>query len=350
MKTFTFKLFSLLIIPVLATGASRSQDPAAKENDAIRIPSDLVTVDSQVLSRRTGQPIADLKAEDFLLLEDGAPQQVSHFSLERRKLCIVILLDISGSVSPYHPQIYEAALAALKSLSPDDDLALMVFDNNATLVQGLTRKKELIAEKLADYEGLLKARFSAVGSGVMGGTNIGDSLYTAAEYLRDNADPTSRRVIITVTDDQVNETRRLHQRADVTHALLESDVLVYGLTITTPRAYDPAFYLYSGPRRSKSGGTVDFHSRETGGLVFSAGARNMQERFANAIRLLRQRYSFGYAPSNSQMDGKFRKIKIRVMPQVEEREGGVIILTKQGYYARRRYDADPPAREKAHSQ
>src|SRR5262249_41353719 len=103
MKTFAIKLCSLLILLTLVTGESHSQDIDNK--DAIRIPTDLVTIDSQVLSKRTGQPIAGLKAEDFLLSEDDAMQQVSYFGLESRKLCIVLLLDISGSTAPYYPRI-----------------------------------------------------------------------------------------------------------------------------------------------------------------------------------------------------------------------------------------------------
>jgi VWFA-related protein len=181
----------------------------------------------------------------------------------------------------------------------------------------------------------------------MGGTNIGDSLYTAAEYLRDNADPMSRRVIITVTDNQVNETHRTHSRAEVTHMLLESDALVYGFVIRTPHNLYPEPYIYSGLSRINSGGTVDFHSKQTGGLTLTTSAKDMQEQFANAISLLRQRYSFGYAPTNSQMDGAFRKIKLRVTPEVEKREGGIIVLTRQGYYARRHDGADTPAQEKS---
>lgn len=345
MKSFVIKLWALLIMLILVPAESRSQD--FENKDTIRIPTDLVTIDSQVLSKQTGQPIAGLKAEDFLLLEDEAKQQVSYFSLESRKLCIVLLLDISGSTGPYYPRIHEAALAALKNLAPDDDLALMVFDNNATLAQGLTKNRELIYEKMANYEGLLAAHLTAVGARVTGGTNIGDSLYTAAEYLRDNADPMSRRVIITVTDNQVNETRKIHSKADITKMLLESDSLVYGLVIRTPHEPFPQPSIYSGLTRSNSGGSVDFHARQTGGITLVAGAKDMQEKFTNAINLLRQRYSFGYAPTKSQMGGEFRKIKLRVTPEIEKREGGVIILTRQGYYARRRDSAGTPSPEKS---
>ncbi len=46
------------------------------------------------------------------------------------------------------------------------------------------------------------------------------------------------------------------------------------------------------------------------------------------------------------MDGKFRKIKLRVRPEVEKREGGVVILTKQGYYARPRNPGGGSTKEK----
>src|SRR5262249_51618395 len=136
-------------------------------------------------------------------------------------------------------------------------------------------------------------------------------------------------------------------KADVTETLLESDALVYGFVIKTPHGSFAQPSIYSELRRRNYGGKVDFHSKQTGGLTLVADAKDIQEKFTNAINLLRQRYSFGYAPMKSQMDGEFRKIKLRVTPEVEKREGGVIILTRQGYYARRRDNADKSASDKS---
>jgi hypothetical protein len=84
------------------------------------------------------------------------------------------------------------------------------------------------------------------------------------------------------------------------------------------------------------GGNVNTYADKTGGLVLEGGGDRVEEKLAKLIDMLRHRYSFGYTSTNPQMDGKFRKIKLQVSPEVERREGGVIILTKKGYYARKR--------------
>jgi hypothetical protein len=55
---------------------------------------------------------------------------------------------------------------------------------------------------------------------------------------------------------------------------------------------------------------------------------------SDVIERLRQRYTIGYSSTNASYDGRFRKIKLLVIPEVEKREGGVAVLTRKGYYAK----------------
>lgn len=59
------------------------------------------------------------------------------------------------------------------------------------------------------------------------------------------------------------------------------------------------------------------------------------EKLAELIQMLRCRYSFGYTSSNPVMDGKFRKIKVKLRPEAGKRYSKVTILARQGYFARR---------------
>jgi hypothetical protein len=49
---------------------------------------------------------------------------------------------------------------------------------------------------------------------------------------------------------------------------------------------------------------------------------------------LRARYSLGYLPTNEKWDGKYRRIKLAVIPEVEKREGKVIVQARKGYFAK----------------
>lgn len=48
--------------------------------EVIKTDVDLITVDALVLQKNTARVVGDLKREDFLISEDGKPQEITHFS------------------------------------------------------------------------------------------------------------------------------------------------------------------------------------------------------------------------------------------------------------------------------
>ena len=75
-------MISLMAGAVLS-GSGQAQAPAAQQPPAsqptFRSGVIIVPVDVRVLDRN-GRPVTDLKKEDFTVLEDGAPQEIRHFS------------------------------------------------------------------------------------------------------------------------------------------------------------------------------------------------------------------------------------------------------------------------------
>ncbi len=55
------------------------QKPTSDTAEVVRITTNLVQIDA-VVTDRQGQPIVDLRAEEFEVFEDGRPQQISNFS------------------------------------------------------------------------------------------------------------------------------------------------------------------------------------------------------------------------------------------------------------------------------
>lgn len=320
-------------------------------------------LDAHVLNKKTQQVIDGLTKDAFILYEDGVKQQVSHFSLDKLPLSIVILLDVSGSVAPHEEQIKEGGLQTLQGLKPDDEVALMAFDSEAALIQDFTKDRKLIADKMANGNEMMAVLKSHIKNPQGHGTFIGDSVYQAAEQLRQAANPDGRRVIITITDNEVVGEHNFYSQKEVVNQLHESGVVVYGLVIKNVYGYNRGMidktvdklFEFGTRTYERAGGTVDAHAFHTGGLVISIERDRVSQahtlervdvKLAELIGLLRHRYSFGYVSTNPRMDGKFRKIKLRVRPEVEKREGGVVILTKQGYYARPRNPGGGSTKEK----
>src|SRR5262249_1782506 len=102
------------------------QNPPASDltiEEIIRLDTNLVVLDVQVLDRKTGEIVSGLKPTDFELFEDGLRQDVTHFSQDKLSLSVVLLMDLSGSVSPVLKEIQSGALLALDRLKENDEVA-----------------------------------------------------------------------------------------------------------------------------------------------------------------------------------------------------------------------------------
>ena len=113
----------LLLVPAQAAPQAQKQ---SNSDEVIRLGAELVLLDVDVLSKKTGQAVDGLSAEDFVLYEDGVKQPITHFSQDRLPLSVLILLDVSGSVWPTIKALREGALDALQNLKPAEEVALMI--------------------------------------------------------------------------------------------------------------------------------------------------------------------------------------------------------------------------------
>ena len=152
----------------MAVFAQETTPPSSSE--VVKINTDLVVLDAQVLRKKDGRAVTSLRREDFLLSEDGQRQEIVHFSQDRLPLSILLLLDLSASVRPVIEEIRNGALQALDHLRPEDEVALMTFADQTSLLQEFTRDRKVIVEQISRT---LEKSFVGVG------TSIHTSLYDA---------------------------------------------------------------------------------------------------------------------------------------------------------------------------
>lgn len=340
-------LLNLLFALALPT-ALQAQQPNSPD-DVIKSCTELVSLAAQV-RRRSGGTVSTLTSEDFMVYEDGIKQQITHFSKDQPPLSVVLLLDVSGSVMPVFEQIQDGALRALRHLKDEDEVALMAFHTNAVVLQDFTTDRQLIVNRIANKNEMLAALYKNLRS-TFDGTHIADSIYLASKHLLTASNPADRRVIVVVTDDQPVENWVLHSKKEVLNELFETGASVYGLItetahITTKEKVTEAIAKYYPPvwlgRKLKVfrntarniGGTVGTYAEPTGGVVIDARKEQLEAKLTELMVILRNRYSLGYYPSNQEFDGKFRQIKLKVSPEVEKREGKVVITTRRGYIRR----------------
>jgi VWFA-related protein len=326
MRFASRKALSLVVV-VVSMGPSASSQSRNERDEAIKLRTDLVLLEADVLDKKTGQAIEGLKREDFTLYEDGVKQVITHFSQNKLPLSVVILLDVSGSVWPYIQELREAALSSLQKLKTEDEVALMVFAGSARLVEHFTKDKAQVARFIG----------AVGGSDLEGGTNTNEAVFQAASYLKSASSSENRRVIVAITDDiSTLKAPTAHTEAETVRELLESGGIVCGMFFDSIyRTRQDAFLNPSVPQATlinAAAGLVNAHVERTGGVSVEVKKGNLTTKFTELIARLRTRYSLGYVSLNEKRDGKIRAIRLKVSPEIDKREKGVAVITRKGYY------------------
>ena len=311
-------LVSLLII--MASAPTRVAAQQGEPDEVIRVSTDLVVLDAQVTDRRTGRVVGDLRREDFEIYEDGTRQEITYFAQDALPLSILLLLDMSGSVRPLIHQIRDGALEALRRLKPEDEVAVMAFADRPELVQGFTRDRQLVSDRIHEA-----SRSDHLGNA----TFLRQALFEAATQMQRASSPASRRVIIVLTDNIAIEPGAIDAE-QIKAELGEAGAVVYGLIVRG--AVGSVFRILSlGTLRA-----VNTYADDTGGEVLDAGRSEVAARLGEILARLRTRYALGYRPTNTTEDGRLRQLRVRVTAAAERQRGRLAVRTKRGYYFRRR--------------
>lgn len=333
MASILIILIGLIAQPIFAQSQEQQKDQPEKE-ETIKLKTDLVTFDAQVINKKTGRLVEGLKSEDFTLYEEGVKQELTYFSHEQLPLSIILLMDINSNMLPVIDQLRHGSLQVLLRLKPDDEIALMSFGARANLVQGFTKDRKLITQgidKIVDSVGENK-------------NFIKQSIYDAAVQMRRANNPASRRVIIVVSNNFSNEPiltlGTLNSKDETIKQLYATGSIVCGLITGTlgeklskelSRKFPDQIII--SKLFSKS--NINVYAQETGGEIFQANREMIEDRLLTLIDNLRIRYSFGYTSSNTEnniKENKYLKIKLQLSPEVERREGDLAIYARKGYY------------------
>ena len=99
-----------------------------RPQDSLIVGVNLDAVSILVTARNTkGDYISSLKANDFLVLEDGDEQPISFFKQDTVPVNVVFLVDASYSVNDVLPNIIDAAVTFAGHLRKDDKYAAVIF-------------------------------------------------------------------------------------------------------------------------------------------------------------------------------------------------------------------------------
>jgi VWFA-related protein len=285
----------------------------------------LVLVDVLPVQKRTARIIGGLRRDDFTIFEDGVQQTISHFSKDKLPVSVVLLVDRAGCVNPFNEQIRAATIKAIGHLKPEDEVAIMTFSNKVALVQPFTRDRNLVADKIIGVEHQHQSEqhyFNA-------------AIYEASEYMKKAANPAGRRAIIVLTSLEASiDFSKVSEKAALL-SVLESGAVVSGILVQTLggridqgiRGKPTSLLRHLGLRS----GSLKMFVQETGGELVGAPPDQIDATLNRLVDNISASYSLAYAPTNRATDGKRRRIRVQLSPEVEKREGKVTLLARRSY-------------------
>jgi VWFA-related protein len=124
---------NLLLLFILATGATLAAH-AQEVEDTIKIKTRVVFLDALVKDKKTSRPISNLAQENFEVIDDGKPRDISYFTREgqaRKPLALVLILDLRADGAGRflkHTEILKSMEDELAKLPPGDEVAILAMD------------------------------------------------------------------------------------------------------------------------------------------------------------------------------------------------------------------------------
>jgi VWFA-related protein len=228
-----------------------------------------------------GRLVPDLVKDDFTVLDNGVPREVTFFSSDVQPITVVLLLDMSYSMVSRFMRVRSSTESFVDALRPEDRAQIGTFGEEIAINPHLTGDKQILRRVLRNE------------LWPMGGTPIWNALDAAMTSLSSES---GRRVVLTLTDGlNVCNFRRCLKPGDVKRRAVREDFMVYAIGM--------------------DGAGLDREiieiAEETGGGHFSlpVGA-DLNETFARVADELRRQYLLGISPA--ELDGKLHRVEVRV--------------------------------------
>src|ERR1700682_3675598 len=308
--------------------ASQEQAPPGQNPTVIQSRVNLVDILFTLLNRRN-KLVPDLEKGDFKIFDDKSPQAIRYFSRQTDlPLRIGLLMDTSNSIRDRLKFEQDAATSFLFSVlrHNKDQAFVMTFDDEPAILQGFT-----------DDAGRLRDEIVKTRAG--GGTAVYDAIYEACQKEvshppRPPGDQPGvvRRVMILISDGDDNLSN--HTRSEAIEMAQRYSVVIYTISTSTQwiqlsqtdpdKAANRKMHLTEGDK------ILQDLAEETGGRAFFPyHVDDLDQSFQDIGDELRNQYSIAYIPTNSQLDGKYHKIRIEV-PEHK----GYQVQARRGYFAK----------------
>jgi VWFA-related protein len=295
-----------------ATAATPEPSPDAEVVNIRRVRLPITVTDKK------GQFVSGLTANDFLVLEDRAPQKIDSFTSEENNklpLYVGVLMDTSPSTAAKLKFEQESAMNFIQTVvRPRRDRVLFAtFDHEINLRQDFTDRLELLD----------RAVYAVKKTGDQ--TALYDAIWQFCDQKMRSAQ--GRRALVVITDGVDT-----YSRADLNDAIdiaQRTETTVFAIS-TKAGILSTVVGVEAGQVKNKADKDLDRLCDETGGAAFFTGDMLSLERsFTKISKELRSQYLITYKPSNDRYDGSYRRVEVKLTGS----QNNLKLRTKRGYKA-----------------
>jgi len=281
------------------TGLSAHVRPLKVDVDLVLVP---VTITDPMNRLVTG-----LDKENFQLFEGNATQEIRTFSSEDSPVSLGVIFDSSGSMSSKMERAKDAVVEFFKTANPQDEFFMITFSDEPETVSDFTNSVDEIQNKLV----FAVPRHR---------TALLDAIYMGVSKMRQAK--YAKKALLIISDGGDNHSR--YTEGEIKSLVKEADVMIYAIGIYD--RYASAVEERLGPQ------LLSDITELTGGRAFTIDNPNDLGDVATKIGVeLRNQYVLGYRPAKVVRDGKWRKIKVKLLPP--KGLPPLRVYARTGYYA-----------------
>ncbi len=284
-------------------------------SQALTTSTQLVKIDASILDKH-GDFVGDLARDDFRVVDSGAQQPILFFEPVQAPAQLLVMIETSPAVYLVHDQHLAAAYALLRDLNPDDQIAVVRYDEAPHEVLSFTSDKSTLLAALNTLQ-------YTIG---MGDLNFYDSVSRVIDGLGPNGG--KRAVVLLTTGLDSSPPRRWDA---LLQKLRESDVVIFPVALggtlrgetsgklkrrkNEPKSADDATAEPSASDAAaefaKADDALRTLARMTGGRAyFPQSDQDFVAIYHEIGSAVRHEYVLGIAPSH---DGKFHPLTVEVV-------------------------------------
>src|ERR1700686_2726732 len=303
---------------------------------SIKIDVPLVNLDVLVTTK-DGQTIPGLKKENFKIIEDGAPQQISTFNQTEAPITAVLLVEFASTNYYFIVEALNASYSFANTLKKDDWVAVISYDMKPQILADFTQDKRAV---YAAFNQLRMPGFAE--------TNLFDAVFDTLDRV-DRIE--GKKYIILVTPG-VDPFSKLALDKILKKIKSTKDVTIYPISVGfVAREYCEVHHCRT--RGLIPVGNMDYLQADNEMKTFASltGGRAYFPRFQGELpgifgdiaSDIRNQYSISYHPTNTKLDGTYRKLKVELHApdggplKLRDQKGKdlkVVVYAREGYTAK----------------